>query len=187
MLSSNRRKKAAEQANRAKSTFLANMSHELRTPMNAIIGYSEMLAEDAEDEGYDEIIPDLEKINGAGRHLLGLINDILDISKIEAGRMDLYLERFELSKMLAEVVATAAPLVSKNDNQFVSDYSADLGTMRADLTKVRQVLLNLLSNAAKFTKNGTVTLTVRRVMRQDIDWILNERGRWRNRHPCKIR
>ena len=102
---------AAQAANRAKSAFLANMSHELRTPMNAIIGYSEMLAEDAEDEGYDELVPDLEKINTAGRHLLGLINDVLDLSKIEAGRMDLYLERFDIRQMLEETVSTVRPVV----------------------------------------------------------------------------
>jgi signal transduction histidine kinase/CheY-like chemotaxis protein len=163
---------AAEAANRAKSAFLANMSHELRTPMNAIIGYSEMLAEDAEDEGYDELIPDLEKINSAGRHLLGLINDVLDLSKIEAGRMDLYLERFDLKQILEEVMATAAPLVATKNNEFVSDFNADLGNMRADLTKVRQTLLNLLSNAAKFSENGTITLSARREGRDDGDWIL---------------
>ena len=163
---------AAEAANRAKSAFLANMSHELRTPMNAIIGYSEMLAEDAEDEGYDELIPDLEKINSAGRHLLGLINDVLDLSKIEAGRMELYLERFDLKQILEEVMATAAPLAATKNNQFVADFAADLGNMRADLTKVRQTLLNLLSNAAKFSENGTITLSARREGREDGDWVL---------------
>jgi len=163
---------AAEAANRAKSAFLANMSHELRTPMNAIIGYSEMLAEDAEDEGYDELIPDLEKINSAGRHLLGLINDVLDLSKIEAGRMELYLERFDLKQILDEVMATAAPLVATKNNEFIADFADDLGVMRADLTKMRQIMLNLLSNAAKFSENGTVTLSARREGRADGDWVL---------------
>ena len=162
----------AEVANRAKSAFLANMSHELRTPMNAIIGYSEMLAEDAEDEGLDGMIPDLAKINAAGKHLLALINDILDLSKIEAGRMDLYLERFDLRKILDEAAATVVPLVAKNNNQFVTEFSDDLGTVRADLTKLRQALFNLLSNAAKFTEQGTITLNARREQREDSDWIL---------------
>jgi PAS domain S-box-containing protein len=162
---------AAEAANRAKSTFLANMSHELRTPMNAIIGYSEMLAEDAEDEGHDDMIPDLQKINAAGKHLLALINDILDLSKIEAGRMDLYLERFDLRQMLDEAMATVAPLITKNDNRFVTDFGEDLGTIRADLTKLRQALFNLLSNAAKFTENGSVTLAASRETREGVDWV----------------
>ena len=165
-------KDAAEAANRAKSAFLANMSHELRTPMNAIIGYSEMLAEEAEDDGLDAMIPDLEKINSAGKHLLALINDILDLSKIEAGRVDLYLERFDLAQMLQEAVATVSPLIAKNDNQLVSEFGDDLGQIRADLTKVRQALFNLLSNAAKFTSGGTVTLTAERQRREDGDWIL---------------
>ena len=167
-----RAKDAAEAANRAKSTFLANMSHELRTPMNAIIGYSEMLAEDAEDEGLDEMIPDLEKINAAGRHLLALINDILDLSKIEAGRMDLFFETFDLKQMLDEAVATVTPLVSKNGNQLLTEYDESLGRVRLDLTKLRQALFNLLSNAAKFTKNGTVTLAARREQRGGEDWIV---------------
>ena len=164
-------REAAETANRAKSAFLANMSHELRTPMNAIIGYSEMLAEDAEEEGHDGMVPDLQKINAAGKHLLALINDILDLSKIEAGRVDLYLERFELRPMLEEAVATVTPLVTQNGNRFVIEFDADLGTIRADLTKLRQSLFNLLSNAAKFTKNGTVTLVAKRQRREDGDWI----------------
>jgi signal transduction histidine kinase/DNA-binding response OmpR family regulator len=161
----------AKNANQAKSSFLANMSHELRTPMNAIIGYSEMLAEDAEDDGYDEMVPDLEKINAAGRHLLGLINDILDLSKIEAGRMDIYLERFDLRQMLSEAMSTVQPLIDKNNNLLATDFPEDLGTIRADLTKTRQVLFNLLSNAAKFTNEGTITVAAMREKHDDGDKI----------------
>jgi PAS domain S-box-containing protein len=164
-------KDAAEAANRAKSTFLANMSHELRTPMNAIIGYSEMLAEDAEDEGHDEIIPDLEKINAAGKHLLALINDILDLSKIEAGRMDLFLETFDLHQMLDEAAATVKPLITKNDNRLATDFADNLGNVRVDLTKLRQALFNLLSNAAKFTKEGIITLSAAKELRDGAEWI----------------
>ncbi|BAU42392.1 response regulator [Leptolyngbya sp. O-77] len=155
-----RQKETAEQSNRAKSQFLANMSHELRTPLNAIIGYSEMLQEEAEDLGQDDFVPDLQKIYTAGRHLLSLINDILDLSKIEAGKMDLYLEEFCLPDLVQEVVNTVRPMVDKNHNALLvcADLAPD--TMHADLTKVRQNLLNLLSNAAKFTENGTITLTV---------------------------
>ena len=162
---------AAEAANRAKSTFLANMSHELRTPMNAIIGYSEMLAEDAEDEGHDEMVPDLEKINAAGRHLLALINDILDLSKIEAGRMELFLETFDLRQMLDEAMATVLPLISKNDNTLETEFADDLGNVRVDLTKLRQALFNLLSNAAKFTKGGIITLGAKKVLRDGDEWL----------------
>jgi ammonium transporter len=153
-------KEAAEAANKAKSAFLANMSHELRTPLNAIIGYSEMLREEASDSGYDEFTPDLEKIRTAGKHLLELINNILDLSKIEAGRMDLYYEHFTVDGLLDEVVATIEPLVEKNGNKLVVERTEPLGTMHADLTKTRQVLLNLLSNATKFTENGVVLLRV---------------------------
>jgi len=125
-----------------------------------------MLAEDAEDEGHDEMIPDLEKINSAGKHLLALINDILDLSKIEAGRMDLYLERFELRRTLDEAVATITPLIRKNDNQLVTEFADDLGTVRADLTKLRQALFNLLSKATKFTEKGAITLAAVREQRE---------------------
>jgi signal transduction histidine kinase/ActR/RegA family two-component response regulator len=161
----------AEQANSAKSAFLANMSHELRTPMNAIIGYSEMLQEDARDQGQEAFIPDLEKINAAGKHLLSLINGILDLSKIEAGRMGLYLERLDLPTLLTDVVGTVAPLIDKNANSLHVDMADDLGTVRADLTKLRQALFNLLSNAAKFTRNGEITLLARRKHNPDGDWI----------------
>jgi signal transduction histidine kinase len=155
-------RKEAEAANQTKSAFLANMSHELRTPLNAIIGYSEMLQEEAEDLGQEDFTPDLQKINAAGKHLLALINDILDLSKIEAGRMDLYLETFNLASMLDDVATTVQPLVEKNANTLVLQYDDALDSMRADLTKVRQALFNLLSNACKFTRQGTLSLTVGR-------------------------
>jgi signal transduction histidine kinase/DNA-binding response OmpR family regulator len=153
---------AAEAASKAKSAFLANMSHELRTPLNAIIGYSEMLQEEAQDAGQDAFAPDLQKIHGAGKHLLALINDILDLSKIEAGKMELFLETFDVRHMLRDVATTIRPLVQKRGNQLALLTGDDLGQMHADVTKVRQVLFNLLSNAAKFTENGTITLNVAR-------------------------
>jgi signal transduction histidine kinase len=155
-------KETAEKANWAKSQFLANMSHELRTPMNAIIGYSEMLQEEAIDCGQDGLVPDLQKINNAGRHLLGLINDILDLSKIEAGKMDLYPENFEILTLTQEVVSTIQPLVDQNGNVLIVHCADNLGCLYADLTKTRQNLYNLLSNACKFTAQGTITLTVDR-------------------------
>lgn len=150
----------AEDANRAKSAFLANMSHELRTPMNAIIGYAEILREDAEDEGTDQIIPDLDKIISAGKHLLSLINDVLDLSKVESGKMDLYLEDFDVRETIDEVASTVQSLVAKNNNRLVLELEPDLGDMHADLTKVRQILMNLLSNASKFTHEGSITIDV---------------------------
>ncbi len=150
----------AEKANQAKSQFLANMSHELRTPMNAIIGYSEMLMEEAEDIGQDDFVPDLNKIHGAGKHLLNLINDILDLSKIEAGRMELYLENFNIKSLINETVSTIHPLIEKNQNTLKTNLADNLDVMHADLTKVRQSLFNLLSNASKFTKQGKITLDV---------------------------
>ncbi|MFM1944424.1 MAG: hypothetical protein RI897_3406 [Verrucomicrobiota bacterium] len=155
-------RETAEDANRAKSVFLANMSHELRTPLNAIIGYSEMLEEDAGDAGMVEFTTDLRKIHGAGKHLLGLINDVLDISKIEAGKMDLFLETFEVSGVVEDVVSTIQPLVQQNGNVLEVEAGAGLGVMRADLTKVRQALFNLLSNACKFTDKGRIGLRVER-------------------------
>lgn len=160
---------AAEEASRTKSLFLANMSHELRTPLNAILGYSEMLHEEAEDQELDEFSDDLSKINAAGKHLLSLINDILDLSKIEAGKMELYLEEFNVAEMLEEVAATAHPLVQKNENTLQLDFAENLGIMRGDLTKVRQCLLNLMSNAAKFTQEGQVTLAAYREPKDSIN------------------
>ena len=124
------------------------MSHELRTPLNAIIGYSEMLQEEAEDMGEKALVPDLQKIHAAAKHQLGLINDILDLSKIEAGKMTLFVEEFDVAKLVSEVAATVQPLMSKNDNTLVVECPADIGPMRADQTKVRQTLFNLISNAA---------------------------------------
>ena len=153
-------KEAAEEANWAKGQFLANMSHELRTPMNAIIGYSEMLQEEAIESQQPNFVSDLQKISGAGRQLLALINDILDFSKLEAGRMDLYLESFDLLSLVQEVVSTLQPLVQKTGNTLVVECDDQIGSLYADLAKTRQNLYNLLSNAIKFTDRGTITLTV---------------------------
>jgi DNA-binding response OmpR family regulator len=139
------------------------MSHELRTPLNAILGYSEMLQEEAQDIGQPGLVPDLDKIHGAGKHLLGLINDVLDLAKIESGKMTLYLEDFDVAKLVREVAATVQPLITKNGNRLEVDCPADLGPMRADVTKVRQTLFNLLSNASKFTERGIIRLEVARV------------------------
>ena len=162
----------AMQATQAKSQFLANMSHELRTPLNAIIGYSEMLEEDARDRGDEESVADLNKIHSAGRHLLSLINEILDLAKIEVGKMDLYLEDVDLAALLDEVTSTILPLVESRGNTLQRDLEDDLGFVRTDQTKLRQMLLNLLSNAAKFTENGQVKLTVRREMREGDTWLV---------------
>ena len=151
-----------EIASRHKSEFLANMSHELRTPLNAIIGYSELLQEECEDLGQEDFLPDLGKIQTAGKHLLTLISGILDLSKVEAGRMTMFLEDFDIATLIRDADAIVRPLVEKNRNTFVIDCPNDIGVMHADLVKVRQVLFNLLSNSAKFTEGGTITLTVRK-------------------------
>ena len=161
-------KEDAEAANKAKSTFLANMSHELRTPLNAIIGYSEMLREDAEDLDQDEFVPDLKRIEKSGRHLLNLINDILDLSKVEAGKMDLYLETFSLPMLIEDVASTVRPILESNTLSIKID--DDLGDIIADMTKVSQILFNLLSNANKFTQNGHITVEATREKNNLIDW-----------------
>jgi signal transduction histidine kinase/DNA-binding response OmpR family regulator/HAMP domain-containing protein len=156
-------RESAEAANRTKSQFLANMSHELRTPLNAIIGYSEILQEEAADASQEDFLPDLKKIEDAGRHLLGVINDILDLSKIEAGKMDVFIEDVPILPLVDEVRSIIEPLAARNSNVFETVCAPEIGTMRTDRTKLKQSLLNLLSNAGKFTKEGRLTLAVERV------------------------
>ncbi len=161
----------AEAANEAKSRFLASMSHELRTPLNAIIGYSEMLIEDAGEEGQDHMVSDLEKITGSGRHLLSLINDILDLSKIEAGKMEIYVERFDLRELLEDVRSTVHPLIEKKGNRLTLEVEVNSAEVETDKTKLRQNLFNLLSNAAKFTEGGEILLRARRWSEDGTDWL----------------
>jgi len=164
----------ANKANRAKSGFLANMSHELRTPMNAIIGYSEMLLEDLEDGvelDPEDLEADLGKIHGAGKHLLGLINEVLDLSKVESGKMGVYNEQVDLKKLIEDVTSTVQPLVDKYDNALKIDFGMEDNMVRTDVTKFRQVLMNLLSNAAKFTRDGRITIESKRFMENDVDMV----------------
>ncbi len=160
-------KDAAEAANRAKSQFLANMSHELRTPLSAVIGYSEMLEEEMEDGGDEGLLGDVRKIQSNARHLLSLINDVLDLSKIEADRMTTYAEDIQVQALAEDVAGTVGNLVEQKGSKLVMDLAPDLGVMHSDQTKLRQCLFNLVSNAAKFTENGRITLRVRR----DGDWV----------------
>ena len=165
----------AQNASKAKSDFLANMSHELRTPLNAILGYSEMLTEDAEDDGLETYAADLAKIQSSGEHLLTLINDILDLSKIESGKMELHVEEFEFKKHLNQIEATAKPLVEKNGNKFILENNVSVKNLKNDQTKLRQILFNMLSNAAKFTKEGTVTLSISAI-EKDIKFAVTDTG-----------
>ena len=164
-------KLAAETANQAKSAFLANMSHELRTPMNAILGYSEMLIEEAEDLEQEDFIPDLQKINKAGTHLLALINDVLDLAKIESGKMEAFAEVIGIDSLIDDVSGTAHPLMEKNNNTLSIERGKDLGSAFQDMIKLRQALFNLLSNAAKFTHDGTITLHANRTEQAGMDWL----------------
>jgi signal transduction histidine kinase len=164
-------KVTAVEANKAKSQFLATMSHELRTPLNAILGYSDLLKEEAEEFGEERAVPTLSKIHQAGSHLLSLINEILDLSKIEAGKMELFYERFSVENILNEVLATVTPLAKKGGNKIEVIRDDNLGDMHSDITKLRQILLNLLSNACKFTHGGKIQLDVTLEQVQDQHWI----------------
>ena len=161
----------ARDASDQKTKFFANMSHELRTPLNAILGYGEMLYEDCEDLGYDDLLPDLKKITSSGSHLLSLINNILDLSKIEAGKMELFITSFEIENMIQTIKDVSEPLAAKNDNGFVINLDGAMGSMSQDETKLRQCLTNFLSNGFKFTKNGTVTLDVKSRLDGDTEFI----------------
>jgi signal transduction histidine kinase len=164
-------KEAAEKANRAKSIFLAKMSHELRTPLNAVIGYSEILLEDELERENKTKMADLQRINSAGKHLLSLVTDVLDLSKIESDTTELAIEIVDIGQLAQQTFATIRPLAEEKNNKMILDCGSDLGDVEADATKLRQVILNLLSNAAKFTTDGTITMAVRRTKGPTADWI----------------
>ncbi len=161
----------AEAANHAKSDFLANMSHELRTPLNTIIGYSEVIEDEANESGQEDLIEDIQTVRNAGEHLLGLINGVLDLAKVESGKMELYLETITLSSLVKEIAATIHPLVEENGNTLAIQQTEDIGSLHADIVKVRQCLLNLLSNASKFTQGGTITLALSKMENPAGSWI----------------
>ncbi|PRQ06032.1 response regulator [Enhygromyxa salina] len=167
----NKAMRAAEAANLAKSQFLASMSHELRTPLNAVIGYSEMLMEEAEDTGSEDLVPDLQRIRNAGKHLLGIINDILDLSKVEAGKIELFIESVQLSALIDEIIDTVRPLAQNNGNELSLSLELGAGIITTDITRVRQVLFNLLSNACKFTEQGRVSLRVQELRVGTEGWL----------------
>jgi signal transduction histidine kinase len=164
-------KQQADDANRAKSAFLANMSHELRTPLNAIIGYSELLREEAEEKGQESFMQDLGRINESGTHLLKLISDILDISKIEAGKMDIHVECVNIPILVEDIASVIQPLLDKNNNNLVVEHDNEITEMVTDKTKLQQTLLNLLSNANKFTENGTIKISINRDSKDEKNWI----------------
>lgn len=163
---------AAEMANRAKSAFLANMSHELRTPLNAVMGYGELLEEELVENNHLDWADDLDKILSAARHLLRLINDILDISKVEAGKMAIHLETFNINRLIEETISTVQPLIQQKNNQLLLQITEQLGEIHTDLTKVRQILFNLLGNAAKFTENGEITLIAKPEIQDGKYWVV---------------
>jgi signal transduction histidine kinase len=166
-----RAREEAQEANRHKTVFLANMSHELRTPLTAILGYSELLCDEAGERGLDDMVTDLQTVNAAGKHLLGLINDILDLAKVEAGKIVLQIDEFSVTALVEDIATTISPLLGKNRNTLKLLCNGDVGQMHTDANKVRQILLNLLSNATKFTADGQITLTAARETRDDQDWL----------------